>query len=306
MKFSNLRLFLLVLAFSLGMGNFALAANKMDLEDSSGKNINDKDIFDEKNVYPGWNESETVNVQNESKESDVDLYITFDLDNGKKLAKMIKVYVIRKSDGSYRVGGAGDKYTLKEADDEDLFIGRLKAGEDEDYKIKVKFDKDAGNEYQNLSTQFDIDFEIEGRTVESLSEEVIFSYQGRTVTGDAPEDEKEVEIEEEEDRDPPKSVVKIKDEGVVAGEQTCQNKWPIWAWILLLIVFIGLISLIGSNVKSKDENASSIFWQVVLVVVMLLIWYFVDVCKAYVWFPILTVISGAVIATIFYKGEEVA
>ncbi|MCK4636137.1 MAG: hypothetical protein KAT32_04710 [Candidatus Moranbacteria bacterium] len=309
MKFINFKLgiFLLIFTFILGAVPSAFADNEMDLEDSSGDNIHGDDIFNESNIFPGWSESETINVQNESDESEVDLYITFDVDGGEKLAEAIKIYVVRKSDGSYRVGGSGDKYTLEKASGEDLFIGKLDAGDDEDYKIKVKFDEDAGNEYQNLATEFDIDFEIEGRTPEGLTEEEIFTYQDRTVTGETPEDEIEDEVEEVEE-DEPKSVIKVnkvEDKGIVAGEQTCQDKWPLWVWILILVVYGGLVSLIGNSTDTKDENASSIFWQAVLMIVTLVIWYFFDVCRLYIWVPILTIIGGAIIATIFYKGEEV-
>ncbi len=122
------------------------------------------------------------------------------------------------------------------------------------------------------------------------------------------EEVQEVIIEEVEKSKPVVKVEEKKPEvkGIVAGEQTCQNKWPIWAWILLLFAFLGITSLIGYGTKTKDENASSIFWQVALMIAALLIWYFFDVCRVFIWFPILSVVGGAVIATVFYKEEEVS
>ncbi len=115
-------------------------------------------------------------------------------------------------------------------------------------------------------------------------------------------------IEEEEEIKPVvKKVEKPKkeeDKGIVAGEQTCKDNWPFWAWILIVIAFGSLASLIGNGTKTSDENASSIFWQAMLMILTLVIWYFFDSCRSFIWVPILTAVSGAIIATIFYKGEE--
>ncbi|MFZ2882717.1 MAG: hypothetical protein WA019_06610, partial [Candidatus Moraniibacteriota bacterium] len=169
----------LVLAF-ISLGNVAKAVDKIDVEYPVGTNIDGDDIFDADNIYPGWQDSKTIRVKNRSTTDDTNLYFKFDVNGDKKLAKKLKLYVIRTSDNDYRIGGAGDRWNLKEADDESLYVDNLSTGESERYKIKIKFDEDAGNEYQGLKTKFDIDFTIESENAGAGTEAEILAAEGRT------------------------------------------------------------------------------------------------------------------------------
>jgi hypothetical protein len=322
MKFQNFKIsvFSLVVLFSLFFSQSVLAKDEVDVEDSIGINVDGKFIFNENLIYPGWYTSKTVSVENKS-DSNVDLYVTFDLDNGEKLADVLNVYVVRIRDNNYKLGGLGDEYTIYKANKKDLYIERLESKKKEKYNIIVEFDKNAGNDYQNLVSQFDIDFTIEGETVENDSdtERQVLARQNRVVSGQAPtgnsfevsdniEEEPialNVEDKKEEIKKENKPVIsEKKDEGIVAGEQTCQNRWPFWVWVLLVIIYLVLNSFVGFNSETKEDNKTSLFWQSILLIISLVIWYLFDNCWAFIWVPIVEIISGIILAIIFYKNEE--
>jgi len=212
------------------------------------------------------------------------LYFKFDLKGGDDLAKELKLYVIRKSDGNYRIGGAGDRYDLEEADDEgDLYVDRLDPEESNQYEIKIKFNKDAGNEFQGLNTEFDIDFQIESRSADDRTEEEILTSQGRVVTGEASEEEPE-ETEEVQG-------VGSEGEGIVAGEDTTCKSWPLWFWIVALIIFTALSFISTKNTQEKKAK-SHFVWQLIAVGLMLGLWYLFDKCPYYKWFPIGVIVVG--------------
>jgi hypothetical protein len=187
----NLSKTILMIAFSfLGFSLFAgtvLAEDKIDVEYPVGTNINGHHIFNVDNVAPGQEVSEMIRVRNASATDDTNLYFTFNVNSGGSLAGKLKLYVVRVADNSYRIGGSGDHWTLDEADGEDLYADKLSVEEDEQYEIIIKFDETAGNEYQGLETDFDIDFMIESENAGTGTEGQILAAQGRTVTGAPPE-----------------------------------------------------------------------------------------------------------------------
>jgi len=273
----------IMLFMVVGFG--AQAEDKIDVEYPVGTNLNSDDIFNENNILPGWSESKTIRVENDSETDDVNLYFKFDLKSGDDLAKELKLYVIRKSDGSYRIGGAGDRYDLEKADDEgDLYVGRLDPEESNQYEIKVKLDESIGNEFQGLESKFDIDFQIESRTADDRTETQILADQGRVVTGEAPE---------EEAGEPGESVQGVisEEEGEIAGEETMCASWPLWFWILALIVFT-ILSLISTRNIEEEKAGKHFTWQLVGVAIMLFIWYLFDKCPHYKWFPVAIIIAG--------------
>ncbi len=279
-KFSFL-VVVLILIFS-SLGNIAKANDSIKVEDLKGSNIGNREIFHGDNIYPGWETTKTIRIKNESATDKVNLFFTFDLEDGNKLAKALKLYVVRVPSNDYRIGGQGDKWTLKEADGKRLYADELKAGEDKKYKIKIKLDEDADNEYQDLKVRFGINFKIESQIANSTSKNDILASEGRVVTGKPPI--KEVKGEQTKKNKEDKS-------GLVSGaEKKCQN-WPQWVWVLALVIFVlGLVWDARRNYK-KEKYA----WKlaVVWMVVALIFWYFFDFCHQYRWF-----LSDVIITTI--------
>lgn len=290
---------LLAVFVLLGFGGDVYAVDEVDI-DVSG---DDDRMFNESFIYPGWSTKKHVEVTNRSETSEVDLYMNFKIDNGNTLAKQLKIYVIN-SDGSYRIGGAGDKYTLWEADDEgNLFVEKLSTEESKTYTVKVKFDEDAGNDTQGKDTQFDIDFTIEGETT-GLTEEDILTVQERVVTGEAPEDEIEVLVTEEK---APESATIVRsgeeNNGQVAGAETCRS-WPFWAWLVMILSYTGIAYIIGRRAQNVSDSKRNLLWQGLVLLGAIGLWYFFDTCRTYAWVPIVASVIGVVLALILFNKES--
>lgn len=118
------------------------------------------------------------------------------------------------------------------------------------------------------------------------------------------DDKSDVEASKNDNKKDKKVVKESEIKGVVAGDQSCQDSWSLWAWVLLVVAFALIASLIGRNAKTKDENIQTIFWQAIILLVSLVIWYFADSCRSFVWVTVVLVVSELVIVTIFYKSEE--
>jgi hypothetical protein len=281
--------------------------NEIDVEYPIGHNLNDDDIFDEENIYPGWSKKKDFSVENNSDESEVDLFLRIDLEDGEKLAKELKLYVIREDDNNYRIGGEGDRWDLEDADDEGyLYFDRLDEGEEEEYEIKIKFDEDAGNEFQGLETEFDIDFMVEGEEVTAgVSEEDVFASQGRVVTGEAPTDEITEEPEEEPEvqgqfEEAPELVDSQEDQqatDVKGTSSECVSWPPFWVWVVALVVII--ISLIVSDYRNFRRREYGWKFDLFIVIAAILFWYFFDNCKIHLWFLFGSLASGVLIHAIY-------
>lgn len=286
-KLEKISLIVMSLALvSMFFGNVALAVDKIDVEYPVGTNISGDNIFDANNIYPGWEQSKTIQVKNKSTTDDTNLYFKFDVKGDKKLAKKLKLYVIRKADNSYRIGGVGDRWTLKEADEESLYVDKLSTGESERYKIKIKFDEDAGNEYQGLETKFDIDFTIESETAGSGTEAEILAGEGRTdFTGDEPIEE----VAGAENQ--------AGNGGEIAGQENECRSWPKWVWILALAVFVGIFGTDARrNYLRKDYG-----WKIagLWTVAAVGFWYYFDKCREFGWFWYGSIIIAIVLHFVF-------
>ena len=297
----------LLLVFSF-FGNVAFAVDKIHVEYPVGTNMNGDDIFDAENILPGWSETKTVKIKNRSTTDAVNLYFTFDIEGNEKLARKLKLYVIRKKDNSYRIGGQGDRYTLKKADDEGtLYVDKLNTTQGKEYKIKIKFDEDAGNEYQDLKTKFDIDFRIEAKIAEDGTTEsaaAILADEGRVVTGNPPAEEVQgVDIDNGELQTVGGQETETL--GVAGTSKDCQS-WPRWVWILALIIFT---LNFGRNAWKnwEDEKYKWIFplaWTILAVA----FWYFFDKCQEFQWFLQASIIIAIVLhfSYLYYLRKKVS
>lgn len=292
--------FLFAVVVFLGFGGNVFAENKIDVQVSG----DDSRMFNEHNIYPGWSQKKTVKVTNESDTSITDLYMDFGIDNGKTLASDLKIYVIN-SGGSYRIGGTGDKYTLKKAGKKGaLFVEKLGPGESKKYTIKVKFDKDAGNDTQKKDTQFDIDFKIMGETSENTAEEILTS-QGRTVTGKPPEDEtaENGSVTSSNAKQSQGAVEGVTNNGKVKGASACHS-WPLWIWVFIVVIYGIIATAMSRDAITLQKKKIALFWQIALAVLSVGLWYFFDTCRNYNWEPIITLIMGGALIVMMYRKQD--
>lgn len=286
------------LFFMMGLTNIVLAADDwIDVSYSGSK------IFNEKNVYPGWSKKEKFSVKNNHPTDEADLYITFDLKDGKTLADVLKVYVIR-ADGSYRLGGRGDRFTLKDLDRKGrVFIDKLKPGEREDFKMKIEFDKRAGNEHQNKSSKFDVKFKIEG-DLDSQSNTVreILNREGRRgFTGEEPAVVAGAQDKNKENGDGKEGgSEKVAVAGVKNENNSCQGGWPLWAWILILT--IGGIGIYFANKTTKKSTRIAI--QLLIILSIGILWFYKDHCRTYKWLPYVDSLGGIVLIGMLQKRNK--
>lgn len=289
-------LFTLLTAFAFQMVNVSKVSAEdkitVKLNDSNGQHLQGNELFKVDNIYPGWSQTKTIYVKNKSVNYDTDLYFLLDVNGDKKLAKELKLYVTRLgSNQSVRIGGSGDRYDLDSADDEELFLDRLSKDAGKRYRIKIKFDKDAGNEFQGLSTEFDMDFTIKGIIDPNQTEEEILAIQNRVVPAEnLTEEEAEAEVLGE--KTPTISEEGAGDEGIVEGATTdCKNtnKWP---WVIALAI-LATILFINAWKKNKEEGYGWIF-DTAAVVILIIAWYFLENCHLLRWVPVSAIVIGIV------------
>jgi len=284
MKIFSKNLIIIIGLSFFAWAGFAKAEVQIDVEYPVGSNLNKGKIFSEDNILPGWEESKTIRVENDSETDDENLYFTLDV-NGDDLAKALKLYVIRVENGSYRIGGEGDHYTLKKADDEKLYMDKLSATKGKQYRVKIKFDKEAGNEYQGKETKFDVEFRIESEEADARTEEEILASQGRVVSGLPPvEGEQELSPEIQTEA----AVFDSREEGdeevEIAGVTKQCNNWPWWVWALILLGY--LIIFYVSTFSKKNRENKNIPWvlQIIMAIAVVIFWWYFDNCREYFWF----------------------
>jgi len=273
----KLFIFLNILFFGLVFfAGTVRAADQIDVEYPVGTNINGNNIFHADNIAPGWEDSKTIRIRNESVTDDTNLYLTFNLKDGKKLAEKLKLFVVREADNSYRIGGTGDRWTLGKADDEKLFTDKLSKGESEKYKIKIRFDESAGNEYQGLESKVDIDFTIESENAGAGTAAQILASEGRSgFTGAEPAVLGEQSVPPTEE---------------VAGEENCK---PV-SWIMFALLLLAYAILLNYNLwhRFKQQLRPRWQWEAVLMVAALVAWFYLDRCNTNRWFIYAVIIAG--------------
>lgn len=238
-------------------------------------------LFHNDNIYPGYSEDHSISIENTSTEGEtLDVFFRFNITNNSDLTQKLNLYVLRGT--RYQLGGAGDRITLDEADDAGpLFIDRLDPGEKQTYKIKIKFNEDADNDYQGLSAEFDIDFGYETQVTTPTSP---LPLGGRTVTGNPPVVEGVVSEGEQGQEG---------QEGQLAGEESRCQGWPQWIWILSFIVFVSVILADAWKNYKKEKYG----WKFALVWTLAAVafWYFFDKCREFQWFFHYSIIIAFVI-----------
>lgn len=257
---------------ALGLASAARAEIKIEAD------FEDDPLFDVENAYPGYSKTKEIEVTNAGTEAQ-DLYINIKNTTNDDFADQIKFYLKDKSSGNYLIGGSGDRFTLKEIDDAgDVFVERLEPGESNRYEMKLKMDENAGNEFQDEKTEFDIAF---GFTGEPVSPGAPLPLRPGTVEGGTAGGgvvgPGEVQGAEQE----------------VAGAETGCNEWPLWVWLLILAIFTGVFNSI-SFYNYKERKEVRWFWQLALTAAACLLWLYFDKCDWYLWLPYALIILGLV------------
>jgi hypothetical protein len=258
--------------------------------------------LEKKNMAPGDTAEHAIGVSSEATDP-LDVYINLDRASGfdDDFAEQLKFYVIDRSSGKYLVGGSGDRMNLKEAvEDGDIFIERLDAGDDNTYVVKVRFDKEAGNEYQDRSTKFDITMEISGELTEGGDVQDAPYRPGQLAGGnEAPEGEV-LGIEDVRDEGAGETGDNENiDTGVVLGaeDMQCRDQWSWWVWAILAVIFGGLFNFARVTRTPRWRHV----FRIVSVLGALGIWYFYDNCHSYWWFLVAAAMIAAV--SIFLRGQ---
>lgn len=292
--FFSKSLFLTICLLFSGWAASAQAANmiKVDFEDDP--------LFDIENFYPGMSVTKDVTVKNEDT-VERDLYVTMDGMDNSDFADQINFYVIKKSSGKFFVGGSGDRMTLEDMDDEgSAFIERVAAGVSTDYEIKVKLKTSTGNEFQNEEIE---SFEV-GLAFSDLPNPPAPPYRSGQLPGGNEEGAEEgaVEgVESEGDEQNQESGPEIP--GTVYGEETECHGWPLWAWVVALVVYtIIFFNALFNNFKDQiKERNIHCGWPLIFVIAAFLFWYNFDKCQQYKWFIVSVLIGSAVVYLYYLK-----
>jgi len=244
----------------------------------------DDPLFDVEDAAPGDSETKEIKATNEGTDAQ-DLFINIDDITGDDLADEIKFYLKDKSSGDYLIGGEGDRFTLKEIHDEgDVFVERLDPGEDNTYEMKLELDENAGNEFQDKKSEFDIVFGFNDESVPlgaplplrtgpaggETAGEIIVGGEG------TPGEE---------------------GEGEVAGEEECV---PVAWWIFaLMLLAYWVVMYFNLFYRMKESENIRWFWEAVYTILALVGWYYLDRCRTNVWFVYAALVSGFILYLIY-------
>lgn len=266
------------------------------------------------NAKPGDTVEKNVRVRNKSDDESADLYLRMTVRADEDLADQLNFMVQDESSKNYFVGGPGNRITLEKFDrKQDVFIEELGPGGSNKYTIKLEFDKEAGNEYQDRETKFDIQFELVSNVADGAdgsSDELLLTSAGsaRTLSGDG---ENNGNSEGSNNLNPDGEVngaetngenIENKD-GAVAGVDTECTSWPPLAWLALIALHFSLYN-IKQYVKNKNILKHATLIQIGSLVGSLVLWYIFNPCHNILWVPIIIIVT-AVASSLFTSDEPV-
>ncbi|MFA5871314.1 MAG: hypothetical protein WC858_01200 [Parcubacteria group bacterium] len=205
--------------------------------------------------------------------------------------------------------GCSKNVAIRSIDGKEIIINRIPGNSEKKYKFILTFDANAGNDFKNVTTGFDMKLGFRGRrpnnppvgngnqrntpptgVISGLFNSVVAPTEATGAVSGAEISAEGIAEEEQADLSP--------EEGMVKGEEIslCQS-WPKWIWILMIIIYFGLFAWrtfekLDKQIKKKKLRWT---WQAGFFIAAFLIWYFFDKCREYNWFVILAVIGGAII-----------
>ena len=243
-------------------------------------------------MAPGEKAEHPVSVRNDQPDP-MDVYINIDRSSDPafddEFAKKLKFYVIDRNTGRFLAGGQGDRMNLKEAVEAgDIFLERLDSGEKNVYLIRVRFDKDAGNEFQNRGLKFDITMKVSGELTEKTTPAPPPLRPGQVLGGNQPPAGEVLGAKDENTFSPQSSAPEA--EAAVKGKTVCQGALPWWVWWLSPFVFAVVFNLGLLGRRRLTEH----LFRLAALIGMIGFWLVYDNCRDYWW----TLIVSAVLALI--------
>ena len=298
---ANVIVFMLALFFALPIG--VRAASSITVNFGAGFPIS------ETNLAPGQTFERTFSVTNITN-SDQDLMIRFNDQVGQwqtgsyDIEGMISVR-LQEPDGTLTTmpNGSNNELLSDLYKYDQAFLFDTLPGTDHDlhsYKLIFTFSSDAGNNYQNKKTVFDLAVGIDAQPApanhhrhhhhnnnnggggnDTAPIPGIRGISGATTPGEiqgteTPNDENVINGEIPE----------------VAGAENMEcSSWPLWVWILMLVVYV---IAINTNFYYEAKEKVRWFFPLVWTAAIFLIWYYFEKCRLYSWYPYLIIIIAIV------------
>ena len=318
------KIFLLIFILTLGFSGARAEAKTVTSGDFQMDYVDP--LFTVTNAVPGGiYKSNIISVTNTgSSEQDVQFAIEVKT-NPVELAQ--KLYLSVENDSGNCLYDCDYSNSLEDlsSNKSEIHLGKIDSGETLKYYFYLKFDENAGNEFQNTSMSFDItlgyaslttppssistsssvhhgDNDNRGggdngdrnkhkkkKTVPQTIAQAVRSFFQPTVAGAQGENGSGGAPGESGTGGEVKGVETSAVSG--ASAENCQS-WPAWMWILALLIFVlVMLSDIFKNYKKTQYG-----WKVSLAWVALAIvfWFIFDVCRDARWFLYLVIILAIV------------
>jgi hypothetical protein len=325
-KISIIGALIVVGFFAVGHKNASAEVNCIEIKNADGDIVSEviNGIFVEENVYPGWSKSKLFSVTNKCTEN-ASLVLAFSSSDSNSNSDLAKVMQIVISRGSIDVVSGYSLFSIRGTT---LSLGEIGPGITNDYILKIAFDSMAGNEYQRKNTSFDLNYQLSEKVAPTTPpiladngsnkkkkkkkkkkkvSAVVHNFIGIYSSGESAEDAAIVAgAADNNDREETRrEKFDSKDEPVVAGvrdekNEMCQGGWPLWAWLLSLV-----LGSVGIYLFSKTKKISTkVLWQVVIVGIIAGLWYYFDNCREFKWTPWVDVLGGVGLAGILHRRSK--
>lgn len=290
------------LLFGLFLAGKAEAANPLELQ------MNDP-LFQVSNAAPGESFSSPVTLLNHGDHRET---FQFEIDVKTNPEKLAEHLFFKVADGNGNcLYGCGGNVSLAYLDRREPDIAKVSPHSTTYYNFILTFDPDAGNEFQDTETSFDMKLGFEGTVTRrhrrggnggggnggtntnpqglvggaATSLAGVISGGGQDQGG---ENFPSGEVQGEENPGP----------GEVAGAstETCHG-WPFWVWVLALVAyFSAFLWRTFDRIKVQVEKRKIRWkWQAGFAAAAIAFWYFFDKCREYAWFAILAAVGGAAV-----------
>jgi len=248
-----------------------------------------------KNVKVDTQEPDEVrSVDAEYKGDDNEVKLSWDVED----SDIYKVYIYRGGSRNFKADSTS-KIAEKDDNDESYNDDDFNLGEKYYYKLITR--DEAGNTSDTKVISISIPEEEDGIA--------IVTDEGTELTprGEAAGIEmiaNNVDNEEQRQEEEPK--VQGEQEGgqgdvTVGGAESGCQWWPVWIWILALIIFaiLFIASLFYKFKEQKEGQYPRRFAPSILVIAVLIFWYFFDKCDEHRWFAISSAIGALAIYLIY-------
>lgn len=319
------KIFFLIFVLVLGFAGSQAQAKTVTSPSGNFKVIYTDPLFNVVNAMPGGiYPSKIISVENTGSTMQNVQFAINVTTNPKALAKELYLKVTDNNGGC--LWNCDYSTTLDDlsSNQTEIPLGSINPGQTLNYYFYLKFDENAGNEFEESSMTFDITLGYAGPE-ENVTISISSHHHGDN-DNDGGGDNDSLKKNKKKSK-PAKAILakaisptsvkqgnnnnikkgKNNPTGKVAGEeqkgetkgestQKCQS-WPEWIWVLVLAIFMVVFAWDARrNYKKEKYN-----WKLVAVWTMLalIFWYFFDFCRQYYWF-VSDIILAALIMHFIY------